>query len=136
MRYAVLLYKKSGGSYVGPKSPANALRVWTKEQWDYIGAPKQSRYLPKAVRDALTPGEKAATSKEKTWAQNAASSGSPNPPPYVKKQLACENPSIKKFFRHHKNGDTPVFIDAPALPAEVRTLESPQSPAQNSRRAR
>jgi len=62
---AVAKYKKAGGKYVGPKSRDNSLTKWTKEEWDYVGEPKASRYLPKKARKALTPGEKRATSRAK-----------------------------------------------------------------------
>jgi hypothetical protein len=65
MQYAVKLYKKNGGGYVGEKSPDNSLVKWTKEDWDYTGEEGHSRYLPKKARQALTPGEKAATSRAK-----------------------------------------------------------------------
>lgn len=65
MQYAVKLYKDRGGAYVGDKSSANSLVQWTEEDWGYVGEPGHSRYLPKKARDALTPGEKAATSRAK-----------------------------------------------------------------------
>jgi hypothetical protein len=65
MQYAVKLYKERGGGYLGPKTAQNSLVKWTKEQWDYVGEEKQSRYLPKKARENLAPGEKAATSKAK-----------------------------------------------------------------------
>lgn len=65
MQYAVKLYKERGGGYLGTKSTKNSLVKWTKEDWGYVGEPKNSRYLPKKARKNLTPGEKAATSKAK-----------------------------------------------------------------------
>lgn len=65
MQYAVKLYKERGGGYIGHKDPHNGLTQWTEEDWGYVGEPGHSRYLPKAARDALTPGEKAATSRAK-----------------------------------------------------------------------
>ncbi len=65
MQYAVKLYKDRGGTYIGPKTADNSLNKWTKEDWDYVGEEKHSRYLPKKAREALTPGEKAATSRAK-----------------------------------------------------------------------
>lgn len=62
---AVAMYKKAGGKYIGPKKKDNALTKWTKEDWGYVGKPKKSRYLPKKAREALTRGEKAATSRAK-----------------------------------------------------------------------
>lgn len=65
---AVALYKKKGGGYKGKKSPRNSLVKWTKEDWGYINENKKSkrkskskksgRYLPKKVREQLTPREK------------------------------------------------------------------------------
>ena len=65
MQYAVKLYKERGGTYVGPKTSDNSLVKWTKEDWDYVGEEKHSRYLPRKAREALSPGEKAATSRAK-----------------------------------------------------------------------
>lgn len=62
---AVQLYKKRGGGYVGKKTKDNALTKWTKEDWQYTGEPKKSRYLPKKAIEHLTPQEKAATSRAK-----------------------------------------------------------------------
>ena len=50
MQYAVKLYKERGGGYVGAKSQQNSLVKWTKEDWGYVGTPKQSRYLPQRKR--------------------------------------------------------------------------------------
>jgi hypothetical protein len=65
MQYAVKLYKDAGGEYLGPKTADNSLVQWTKEDWDYVGEPTHSRYLPKKAREHLSPGEKAATSRAK-----------------------------------------------------------------------
>jgi len=58
-------YKRRGGRYVGPRSPANSLKKWERESWGYVdGEDSQGesnpagRYLPAAVRAALTPAEK------------------------------------------------------------------------------
>lgn len=59
---AVQEYKRRGGRYVGRRSPANSLKKWEREDWGYISAPRagapRGRYLPAAVRAALTPAEK------------------------------------------------------------------------------
>lgn len=56
---AVALYKKSGGSYKGKKSPKNSLVKWTREDWGYISPnAKSGRYLPLNVRKHLSPNEK------------------------------------------------------------------------------
>jgi hypothetical protein len=65
MQYAVKLYKEKGGKYEGQKSADNSLVKWTKEEWNYVGEKGHSRYLPKKVREKLTTGEKAATSRAK-----------------------------------------------------------------------
>ena len=67
-------YKKSGGSYSGPKTEAQkSLSKWTKEKWGTKSGkpstqgPKATgeRYLPKQARQALTSSEYAATTKAK-----------------------------------------------------------------------
>ena len=67
-------YKKSGGSYSGPKTEAQkSLSKWTKEDWGTkSGKPSTQgakatgeRYLPKKARQALTSSEYAATTKAK-----------------------------------------------------------------------
>jgi hypothetical protein len=67
-------YKKSGGSYSGPKTEAQkSLSKWTKEDWGTKSGkpstqgPKATgeRYLPKKARQALTSSEYAATTKAK-----------------------------------------------------------------------
>jgi hypothetical protein len=67
-------YKKSDGSYSGPKTEAQkSLSKWTKEDWGTkSGKPSTQgakatgeRYLPKKARQALTSSEYAATTKAK-----------------------------------------------------------------------
>jgi hypothetical protein len=67
-------YKKSGGSYSGPKTAAQkSLSKWTDEKWGTKSGkpstqgPKATgeRYLPKKARQALSSGEYAATTKAK-----------------------------------------------------------------------
>lgn len=62
---AVHLYKKSGGKFVGRKTRLNSLRKWTREDWQYAGEEKKSRYLPKKAIKALSPQEKGATNRAK-----------------------------------------------------------------------
>jgi type II secretory pathway pseudopilin PulG len=50
---AVRLYKEQGGSYVGKKDDNNSLVKWTSQNWDYTGKEKQSRYLPKIIRNSI-----------------------------------------------------------------------------------
>lgn len=65
---AVNQYKKSGGSYVGPKKETS-LSKWTKQEWTTSdGEPSKGkkRYLPKKAWDSLSSSEKAATNKAKS----------------------------------------------------------------------
>ena len=64
---AVQQYKKSGGSYKGPKKETS-LSKWTKQEWNTSsGKPSEGkrRYLPKAAWSALSTAQKAATNKAK-----------------------------------------------------------------------
>ena len=61
---AVALYKKEGGSYTGKKSSCNSLKKWTEEEWGYING-TSGRYLPKNVREHLSPKEKKIENKLK-----------------------------------------------------------------------
>jgi hypothetical protein len=65
---AVKYYKDSGGTYSGNKSSKNSLTQWTQQDWGYTGEEGKSRYLPKAARDSLSSGEKAAGSRAKNKA--------------------------------------------------------------------
>lgn len=64
---AVALYKKRGGGYRGVKKSCNSLTRWTKEEWDYItpNNKKYGRYLPREVRERLSPREKQIENKLK-----------------------------------------------------------------------
>ena len=63
---SVALYKKKGGGYKGKKSPSNSLVRWTKEDWGYIDEKKKSgRYLPRSVRNRLSPKEKSEENRRK-----------------------------------------------------------------------
>jgi len=68
---AVKKYKQRGGKYSGKKSPCNALTKWSKEDWNYIGGkgsdPKKhkGRYLPRAIRERLSPAQKRSENKRK-----------------------------------------------------------------------
>lgn len=94
MQLAVRIYKSKGGTYVGPKTSANDLVYWTKEQWTYIGKPKKSRYLPKKAAAALTPSEKAATSRAKNKGTTKRKQWVKQPTSIAKK--------VAKFRHHHK----------------------------------
>jgi hypothetical protein len=62
---AVKMYKLRGGGYIGPKSKCNSLTKWSQEDWGYVGKPGSSRYLPKKVRESLTPAEKREENRRK-----------------------------------------------------------------------
>lgn len=62
---AVLEYKRRGGGYVGKKKRDNSLAVWTREDWGYVDGDADGRYLPAAVREKLTPKQRAATNRAK-----------------------------------------------------------------------
>lgn len=92
MQYAVKLYKERGGDYVGPKSDKNNLRQWTNEKWGYVGEPGHSRYLPKNAREALSSGEKSATSRAKNKGTEEGKQWVPQPETIAEK--------TKKFRQH------------------------------------
>jgi len=54
------------------KKSQKSLKRWTKEEWGYVSKgdeekprAKRGRYLPKKVRESLTPAQKAATNRKK-----------------------------------------------------------------------
>lgn len=87
MQLAVRLYKARGGRYAGgkPSVRTNSLRRWTAEDWGYVGKPLQSRYLPRAVRDKLTPSERRRTNAAK---KRSAAQWSRQPSDVAKKASA------------------------------------------------
>ena len=62
---AVKMYKSRGGGYIGPKSKCNSLSKWSREDWGYVGKKGSSRYLPRKVRQSLTPAEKREENRRK-----------------------------------------------------------------------
>lgn len=66
---AVKRYKDAGGTYIGRRSPSNALMQWTKQDWTTkSGKPSSQtgeRYLPRKAIQSLTPAEYAATTRAK-----------------------------------------------------------------------
>ena len=92
MQYAVKLYKDRGGEYVGEKDPKNSLKQWTDEKWDYVGQPGHSRYLPEQAREALSSGEKAATSRAKNIGTEHGQQWVPQPESIAEK--------TKKYRKH------------------------------------
>jgi hypothetical protein len=72
MQLAVKYYKDAGGRYSGKKSSSNKLKKWGDQKWDYVSKgdkkkpkSKRGRYLPKSVRESLSPAEKASTNRKK-----------------------------------------------------------------------
>ena len=54
------------------KKSQKSLKKWTSQKWDYVSKgdkkkpkSKRGRYLPKSVRDSLTPAQKAYENKKK-----------------------------------------------------------------------
>ncbi|QDP60699.1 MAG: hypothetical protein GOVbin1434_28 [Prokaryotic dsDNA virus sp.] len=54
------------------KKSQRSLKKWTSQKWDYISKgdkkkpkSKRGRYLPKSVRDSLTPAQKAYENRKK-----------------------------------------------------------------------
>lgn len=87
-------YKKSGGSYSGPKTKAQkSLSKWTSEKWGTKSGKNSTqgkkatgeRYLPKAARDALSKKEYAKTSAKKRADTKAGKQFSKQPKKIAKK---------------------------------------------------
>jgi len=78
---AVNQYKKSGGSYVGPKKETS-LSKWTKQEWTTSdGEPSKGkkRYLPKKAWDSLSSSQKAATNRAKAEGNKSGKQFVPQP---------------------------------------------------------
>ena len=84
---AVQEYKRQGGRYVGPKKADNSLAKWTAEDWGYVDGDSTGRYLPKTVREQLTPAQRRATNRRK---RGATARGSPT---------ASYSPAIAQMMR-------------------------------------
>ena len=76
------------------KKSQKSLKKWTKQKWDYVSSKdkkkpksKRGRYLPKSVRDSLTPGQKAYENRKKRKATKAG------------KQRAKYSRSVRKKMR-------------------------------------
>jgi hypothetical protein len=87
-------YKKSGGSYSGPKTKAQkSLSKWTNEKWGTKSGKNSTqgkkatgeRYLPKKARESLTKKEYAATSAKKRKDTKAGKQVSKQPKKIAKK---------------------------------------------------
>ena len=68
MQLAVSLYKKAGGSFIGPKR-STSLSKWTQQNWrTKSGKPSSEtgeRYLPEKAIKSLSSAEYAATTRAK-----------------------------------------------------------------------
>ena len=60
------------------KKSQKSLKKWTSQKWDYVSKgdkkkpkSKRGRYLPKSVRDSLTPSQKAYENRKKRRATKA-----------------------------------------------------------------
>ena len=87
-------YKKSGGSYSGPKTKAQkSLSKWTKEEWGTKSGKNSTqgkkatgeRYLPKKARESLSKKEYAKTSAKKRADTKAGKQFSKQPKKIAKK---------------------------------------------------
>lgn len=69
MQWAVRWYKDHGGGYVGKKRKDNSLHIWTREDWGTRSGRRSQdtgeRYLPRKVREGLSPREYQETSRVK-----------------------------------------------------------------------
>ena len=88
---AVTYYKQMGGKYEGPKKETSLSR-WTDQDWGYVGKEGQGRYLPKAARDSLSSGQKAAGSR----AKNKATKGGKGKAPYTEAERKAVRRATKK----------------------------------------
>ena len=87
-------YKKSGGTYSGPKTKAQkSLSKWTKEKWGTKSGKNSTqgakatgeRYLPKKARESLSKKEYAKTSAKKRRDTKAGKQFSKQPKKIAKK---------------------------------------------------
>ena len=87
-------YKKSGGSYSGPKTKAQkSMSKWTKEKWGTKSGKNSTqgkkatgeRYLPKKARESLSKKEYAKTSAKKRRDTKAGKQFSSQPKKIAKK---------------------------------------------------
>lgn len=110
-QHAVRLYKDAGGGYKGKKRRDNSLARWTREDWGYVSdGDRSSRYLPKRVRDSLTPAEKAATNRAKREKGRGASV----------EWLSAEKRAMKRYYPYNVGG-------TPILPSPAYVM--PRAPA-------
>tara|TARA_A100001391_G_scaffold138412_1_gene96788 strand:- start:2600 stop:2845 length:246 start_codon:yes stop_codon:yes gene_type:complete len=76
------------------KKSQKSLKKWTSQKWDYLSKgdkdkpkKKRGRYLPKSVRESLTPAQKAYENRKKRKASKAG------------KQRASYSKSVRKKMR-------------------------------------
>tara|TARA_Y100001938_G_C7995970_1_gene382089 strand:- start:134 stop:379 length:246 start_codon:yes stop_codon:yes gene_type:complete len=76
------------------KKSQKSLKKWTSQKWDYLSKgdkdkpkKKRGRYLPKSVRESLTPAQKAYENRKKRKATKAG------------KQRASYSKSVRKKMR-------------------------------------
>ena len=100
---ATLRYKKSGGTYTGPKTKAQkSLSKWTKEKWGTKSGKNSTqgdkatgeRYLPKKVREGLTKKEYEKTSAKKRADTKKGKQVSKQPKRIAKKTSKLKGPSM------------------------------------------
>ena len=81
---AVSYYKKSGGSYSGPKKASNSLSKWTEQKWRTRDGKKAkrkggtARYLPDSAWRSLSKSEAKATDQKKRKASRKGKGVVPN----------------------------------------------------------
>tara|TARA_R100000734_G_scaffold18873_1_gene16874 strand:+ start:433 stop:678 length:246 start_codon:yes stop_codon:yes gene_type:complete len=76
------------------KKSQKSLKKWTSQKWDYLSKgdkdkpkKKRGRYLPKSVRESLTPAQRAYENRKKRKASKAG------------KQRASYSKSVRKKMR-------------------------------------
>jgi len=76
------------------KASQKSLKKWTKQKWDYLSKgdkkkpkSKRGRYLPKSVRESLTPAQKAYENRKKRAASKRG------------KQRASYSKSVRRKMR-------------------------------------
>lgn len=101
---ATLRYKKSGGTYTGPKTKAQkSLSKWTKEKWGTKSGKNSTqgdkatgeRYLPKKVREGLTKKEYEKTSAKKRADTKKGKQVSKQPKRIAKKTSKLKGANMK-----------------------------------------
>jgi hypothetical protein len=124
MQLAVQLYKRAGGGYRTRKPAArdNALRRWTAEDWGYAGRAGASRYLPRAVRERLTPSERRRTNRTK---RAAAGQWSRQPADVARKAAVIR----RKLWAGKKQGSKPGLGAKKRSTRSERAKKAPARPA-------